>query len=172
MPVKRVIPQILACFGPRIALALTLLLLAGPLTACKTYPSGLPEQEVHTLARQPYPEDAPYGDDYDIAVIYHDYFFRAADIQLINREASSLGPGQLWINEQYVSNIDEPIQIGENNWYILTDFINFYREPFPVGLFFTPDSSRAVVLVELYDPETQRRHRLYVQKPEIQVTLD
>lgn len=141
-------------------------------TGCKTYGPGVNDEQVHQLALLPYPAEAPYGDDYDVVVLYKKHFFRPANVELINREPRTLGPGQLWVNQQYVARIDEPIKIGTGNKIKLTRFINYYREPFPVGLFFNPDSSEPVVLVELYDPTTDLRHRLYVQDPTLRATLD
>jgi hypothetical protein len=38
--------------------------------------------------------------------------------------------------------------------------VNRYGEPYPIGGFFTPDKTFPVVLVEVYDPATGKRHRL------------
>ena len=141
-------------------------------TGCKTYGPDVDEAEINRLARIPYPAQASYGDDLDVVIVYKSHYFRPADIQMINREPRELGPGQLWINQQYVADLAEPIRIGPDNTITLTKFINYYREPFPVGLFFNPDSSEPVVLTELYDPATDLRHRLYVQKPSLKATLD
>lgn len=145
-----------------------LLLIGG----CETYPADIPDAEIVQLAELPYPASSDYGDDLDIVVVYDANFFRSADVQLLNREPREIGPGLLWINQQYVTALAEPIKIGTDNYVSLTSMINYYREPFPVGLFFTPDKSEPVVLAEFYDPTTDLRHRLYVQQPRLQATLD
>lgn len=145
---------------------------SGLFVGCETYPADVSQAEAASLSELPYPKDSDYGDDLDVVVVYDMNYFRSADVQLINREPRTVGPGLLWINQQYVTRLTEPIEIGTNNYVSLTSLINYYREPFPVGLFFSPDKSQPVVLAELYDPQTDLRHRLYVQEPELQATLD
>lgn len=155
---------VFACLG----LIATAMVVGG----CETYPADVSDAEITQLAELPYPGNSEYGDDLDVVVVYDWNFFRSADIQLINREPRAVRPGLLWVNQQYVTRLTEPIEIGTNNYVSLTSLINYYREPFPVGLFFSPDKSKPVVLVELYDPDTDLRHRLYVQDPTLQATVD
>ena len=153
---------------------LWLCLIAASLTStgCRTYGPDIDEAQIIDLARMPYPKDSDYGDDLDVVVVYDAHWLRSADVKLINREPRKIGPGLMWLNQQYVARLNEPLDIGPDNTMSLTSFINYYREPFPVGLFFTPDASEPVVLLEFYDPSTDLRHRLYVQDPTLKPTLD
>jgi len=69
---------------------------------------------------------------------------------------------QLWLNRQWVRD-SGTIQIGTDNLRELTDFINLYEEPYPVGTFLNPDQTAPLVLAELYNPRQDVRHRLVVR---------
>lgn len=106
-----------------------------------------------------YPENAEYGPDLDIVVVRH-----PDTIQLINRTPHHHDDLELWLNQQYVSDIDR-IAIGTDNRMPLSQFINAYRETYPTGSFLRPDRSERLVLAELYDRERDLRYRLVVQPP-------
>ena len=55
------------------------------------------------------------------------------------------------------------MQIGTENVRELTDFINRFEEPYPVGTFLNPDQTQPLVLAEFYDPANNLRHRLLVR---------
>lgn len=109
------------------------------------------------LAELSYPEDAEYGPDLDMVVVR-----KGRLIELANRTPEIYEDVQLWINQQYVREIDE-IDIGTDNLYHLNLFVNQYEESFPPGGFLRPDKGFPVVLAELYNPSTELRHRMNVQ---------
>lgn len=114
-------------------------------------------QAVKRMAALDYPANAPHGPDYDILLVRS-----ANDVRLVNRTAYSYSGMQLWLNRQYVRD-SGTIQIGTENLRTLTDFINLYAEPYPVGTFLNPDQTQPLVLAELYDPQNKTRHRLLVR---------
>ncbi|MFN3165985.1 MAG: hypothetical protein ACE37H_02860 [Phycisphaeraceae bacterium] len=121
-----------------------------------------PPQTVDRLSRLDYPADAPHqahGDKDHLDI----YLVRSGnDLRLVNRTANSVSGMQLWLNGQYVAD-SGTILIGTDNVRKLTDFVNRFKEPYPVGTFLNPDQTQPLVLAELYDPATQRRHRLLVR---------
>ena len=127
------------------ALAVTSALL---LPGCIAPESMAAREERFALAQLIYPLDAERGPDLDIAVER-----RGENLSLLNRTARVYRDQQLWVNCQYV-NIVPILTVGPNNTIDLNRWVNQYAECFPVGAFLTPDEARAVVLVELYDPDT------------------
>ena len=128
-----------------LALAVTSALL---LPGCIAPESMAAREERLALAQLIYPVDAERGPDLDIAVER-----RGENLALLNRTARVYRDQQLWVNCQYV-NIVPIIAVGPNNTIDLKRWVNQYAESFPVGAFLTPDDARAVVLAELYDPDT------------------
>ena len=149
---------------PRFVLVLLMVLtcLAG-LTGCASKGSGIDAQTVQRLASFTYPESALHGKDFDILVIRE-----GETLKVINQGPDSIRSMQLWLNQQYVKEIDM-LPVGESNWALLS-FINSFEESYPIGGFLAPDKSRPLLIAELYDPETGNIHRLVVQ-PEKPVTL-
>ena len=116
-----------------------------------------PPQTVKRLAALDYPENAPHGPDLDVLLVRS-----GGQVRLVNRTANAYGGMQLWLNRQYVRD-SVNIQIGTDNLRKLTDFINYYEEPYPVGTFLNPDQTAPLVLAELYNPQQNVRHRLVVR---------
>lgn len=116
-----------------------------------------PPQTIKRLAALNYPEDAPHGPDLDVLLIR-----RANSVQIVNRTAYPYAGMQLWLNRQWVADSGS-IQVGTANTRTLTDFINRYEEPYPVGTFLNPDQTQPLVLAELYNPAENIRHRLLVR---------
>lgn len=143
----------------RLCLPLFLLVLtAGPFVGCRAQRATMLHEDTRErLSSLPYPADAKYGPDLDIVVT------KSRDaVILSNRTARSYENRELWLNRQYVWEVDR-IEIGGGNRYTLTNFINEHGEPFPTPGFLRPDKGAPVVLAELYDPRTQLRNRLLVQ---------
>jgi hypothetical protein len=139
----------------RLALILILGLL---LPGCSTLRDATaPPQTIKRLAALDYPEDAPHGPDLDVLLVRS-----GGQVRLVNRTAGTYGGMQLWLNRQYVRD-SGTIQIGTDNLRELTDFINLYEEPYPVGTFLNPDQTAPLVLAELYNPRQNVRHRLVVR---------
>ena len=129
-----------------------------PLAGCSTMREATaPPQTVKRLAQLDYPEDAPHGPDLDVLLVRS-----GGQVRLVNRTANIYGSMQLWLNRQYVRD-SGTITIGTNNLRELTDFINLYEEPYPVGTFLNPDQTAPLVLAELYNPRQNVRHRLVVR---------
>ncbi len=127
---------------------------------CNLLSLGGPNDETRErLARQEYPADARYGPDLDVLVSRDGKLIRIA-----NRTPQRYRDMQLWLNQQYVAEVRE-IAIGAGNRFELARFVNRYEESFPRGGFLRPEEGFPVVLAELYDPDTQIRHRLVVQPP-------
>jgi len=116
-----------------------------------------PPQTVKRLAAIDYPESAPHGPDLDVLLVRS-----GGQVRLVNRTANSYSGLQLWLNRQYVRD-SGTIKIGTDNLRDLTDFINLYEEPYPVGTFLNPDQTAPLVLAELYNPQQNIRHRLVVR---------
>lgn len=138
---------------------LALIVLAGlPLLGCSaTRDATAPPQTIKRLAALDYPENAPHGPDLDILLIRS-----GEQVRLVNRTPAPYAGMQLWLNRQYVGDSGN-IQIGTDNLLLLTDFINLYQEPYPVGTFLNPDQTAPLVLAELYNPAQNVRHRLLVR---------
>lgn len=133
---------------------LCLLSLAGCST---TRDATAPPQTIRRLAALDYPADAPHGPDLDILLV------RSGNrVRLVNRTANTYSGMQLWLNRQWVAD-SGTVQIGTENLRTLTDFINRYEEPYPVGTFLNPDQTQPLVLAEFYDPVEEVRHRLLVR---------
>ncbi len=129
------------------------------LTGCSTWNiSALEPEQVTQLAATPYPESAPLGDDLDILVVTH-----GRSLQLVNRTPRSYNNIQLWLNQQFVGNV-ETIAIGTDNSVNLLHFINRYHETYPAGSFLHPDRAFPVVKAEIYDPAAKVRHRLIARQ--------
>jgi len=139
------------------ALALLLMILTASLGCQADRGTALDAESVDRLSRLPYPKDADYGPDLDIVVT-------KSRLQAIvsNRTPRTYHDVELWLNRQYVQEIDT-IEIGGGNRFPLTSFINKHTEPFPTPGFLRPDTGAPVVLAELYDPATKLRNRLVVQ---------
>jgi hypothetical protein len=117
-----------------------------------------PERRViDELSELRYPSGTELGDDLDIIIVRN-----GPIITLTNRTAEAYRGQYLWINRQYVSQV-ELIRIGTGNRLELPKFINLHGEPFPVGAWLTPDKSRRVIHAVLYNPATKQRHRLVVR---------
>ena len=127
-------------------------------TGCSTLRDATaPPRTIERLAELDYPTDAPHGPDFDLLLVRS-----ANELRIVNRTANSYAGYQLWLNQQYVAD-SSSIQIGTENYRRLTDFINRFEEPYPVGTLLNPDQTHPLVLAELYDPRENLRHRLVVR---------
>ncbi len=127
---------------------------------CEQPPPIVDGPTAEALAALRYPGKAEYGPDLDIVVVR-----KGTAISLTNRTARTYEGMQLWLNQQYVRNLD-PITIGTNEALPLKSLINRHQEAFPVGSFLQPDLARPVISAELYDPAANIRYRLTVQPDE------
>ena len=109
------------------------------------------------LASLAYPSDAERGGDFDIVIVH-----RGGAVEVNNLTARTYREMLLWLNEMYVSKVDQ-IQIGTKNRFELDWFVNRHGESYPKGGLLEPDKSFPVVSAELFDPATGRRHRLVVR---------
>jgi hypothetical protein len=121
--------------------------------------SRAPAERAATQRQMIYPSEAEYGRDLDVVVRRS-----GAMVQTTNREPRSFEGTQMWLNQQYVRPV-ESIRIagpglGGANQHPAGEFVNEHGEPFPVGGFLAPDQTRPLLLAELYDPSTGKRHRL------------
>ena len=117
-------------------------------------------QSIKRLAALDYPAEAPHGPDIDILLVRD-----GNELRLVNRTATPYSGMQLWLNRQWVRDIGT-VQIGTENVRTLTDFINLYEEPYPVGTWLNPDQTQPLVLAEFYNPAENIRHRLLVRPDE------
>lgn len=115
---------------------------------------------VQRLSQTRYPLEAELGDDLDIVVVRE-----GAAVQFVNRTALGFEKPQVWLNREYVADLDA-VHIGTENWVDLVHFINRHGESFPVGALLAPDKSRPVVAADLFDPATGKVHRLTVRPAE------
>lgn len=140
--------------GPLLLLLLSVLLAAGCSTLRDTSASP---QTVDRLAKLDYPEDAAHGPDLDILLVRS-----GGQVRLVNRTAYNYAGMQLWLNRQWVAD-SGTVVIGTDNLRELTDFINRFKEPYPVGTLLNPDQTQPLVLAEFYNPVDKVRHRLVVR---------
>ncbi len=114
------------------------------------------QEQIDALRKMPYPAAADVGEDLDIVISR-----RGGRISITNRTPRSYENVLLWLNRQYVHPAGR-IAIGPDNILPLRTFINHYGESFPVGGLLSPDKGFPVVLAEMYDPVSNKRHRLTV----------
>jgi hypothetical protein len=144
---------------PSIARLIALLSAALLLTGCGVFVQPHPDPKLAAeLSRFTYPKDAPLGSDLDIQLVRtgREHF------QLINRMARSYPPSKVWINREYVGELDT-IKIGPDNYYDLKRFINKHGELYQVGALLQPEKSYPIVLAEYIDPATGKRCRMVVR---------
>lgn len=134
-------------------LAITFILQSG----CEQAPPIVDGPTADALAALRYPGKTEYGPDLDIVVVRD-----GSHIALTNRTPRSYAGMQLWLNQQYVRNLDT-VAIGDNPRIPLGSLLNRHSEPFPVGTFLQPELARPVISAELYDPQANIRYRLTVQ---------
>ncbi|MCX5660241.1 MAG: hypothetical protein NTW19_11035 [Planctomycetota bacterium] len=140
----------------------TLVLAAALLTGAGCAGAGHDPAFLAKLAKTTYPKDSSRGEDIDIVVTR-----KGNTLKLNNRTPMAYENMQFWINQQYVRET-KLIKIGNDvgdNRFELSDFLNVRAEPFPTGGLLTPDKGSPVVLAELFDPATGKRHRLLVRSP-------
>lgn len=140
------------------AAALGIATLAGP-GGCTAH-RGVETEHARAMAVLSYPAEAERGEPLDVLVQR-----TRSRIRLINRTASSFEDMQLWVNQQYVTELDR-VSIGERNVLHLEDFFNRYQEPFPTAWLLAPDRARPLVSAELYDPQREVRYPLTVLPPQ------
>src|SRR5690606_3242740 len=91
------------------------------------------------LAQLRFPGEAPLGDDLDIVVVRH-----GSTIELANRTPNSYRDVQLWLNEQWVTVIEQ-IAIGTGNPPPLDTFGDRHGRTFPTAGLLTPEKTRPLV---------------------------
>lgn len=124
-----------------------MILLAGLLLVGGCAADGLPDAEVERLASLTYPEQAERGPALDVVVKRTN-----GSIRLTNRTAQAHEGMRLWLNRQYVGEIDR-LGVGESTRIGLDAFVNRYGEPFPTGMLLAPETERPVLSAQLHDPE-------------------
>jgi len=102
----------------------------------------------------PYPGGTEHGNDWDVIVKQG-----RDSLTLINREPRSIQNVKLWLNQQYVAQVDQ-INIGSNNRISLAAFHNKHGESYPIPGFLTPDKAFPALACEVFDPVDGKRHRL------------
>jgi len=151
--------RVLCFYG---ALALTAGLLT--LSACASS-KVLTDTHAIALSQLTYPNDAEHAPDQDIEV------FRVRDkLRVINRSTRTFTNVQLWLNQQWVTDIDH-IDVGTGkhgglvtaNEFVLDSFVDQYRRPYPVGTLLSPDKTQQLVFAEIFVPEEGKRYRLAVR---------
>lgn len=106
-----------------------------------------------------YPGDKQlFAGDIDITVIQD-----SKSIKLTNRTVTSYKNVQVWVNQRYVTRVDN-IPVGKTTSIPLKHLINQYGEKYPTPGLFRPDRSFPALLVEIYEPDQNKRYRLIVQK--------
>ncbi|MCC7408918.1 MAG: hypothetical protein IT442_12670 [Phycisphaeraceae bacterium] len=125
-------------------------------TACRNpYPKA-DKKLAAELSQIVYPKDAPLGEDLDILVRRD-----GGTLRVVNRTPRKYENVQLWLNQQWVGKIDA-IDIGQENTFSLGRFINQYGEKYPTAGLLNPDRALKLVLADIFDPATGKRHRLTV----------
>jgi hypothetical protein len=99
-----------------------------------------------------------FAGDVDITVIQD-----RKSIKLTNRTVHSFNDVQVWVNQRYVSRVAS-IPVGKTTSIALKSLMNQYGEKYPTPGIFRPDRSFPALLVEIYEPNQNKRYRLIVQK--------
>lgn len=130
----------------------------------KPQPPAVSIQEAPAPAPAPlwslkYPGDKEqFGGDLSMTVIQD-----RKSIKITNRTVDSYKDVQVWINQRYVTRVSD-IPVGKTTSIALSSFINQYGEKYPTPGLFRPDRSFPALLVEIYQPDQNKRYRLIVQK--------
>lgn len=109
------------------------------------------------LAELRYPADAEVGPSLDVLAETWRH-----ELHLINRTARTYRDMQLWLNREYVREV-ERVRIGEGNYFDLRSFVNRWQEPYPIGWLLAPERRLELVHAELYDPEANVRYPLHAR---------
>ena len=120
-------------------------------------PTRAAPSDLDGLAALVYPDAAERGDDLDVFVTR-----RGSVLDLQNMSTRRIGFEQIWLNRAYVSTIDG-LNVGEQATLSLDWFRNRHGETYPRGTFLAPERNLPLVLAELFDPGSGRRHRLIVR---------
>lgn len=108
--------------------------------------------EQQTAAPGPaYPEALPRGETVDIQV-----FRDVTTLRLTNTTARALGPGRLWLNQQYSAEVGE-FEPGETWELDLRGFVDEFGDLYRAGGFFAQRDPAAVVLVEIENGAPEER---------------
>lgn len=91
---------------------------------------------------RPYPLDKPQKQTADIQAQRFE-----TELRITNTAARNLGPGTVWVNEQWAHPLDG-LEIGETVTLSLHDFVNEYSERFRAGGFFATERPDAVMQVQ------------------------
>lgn len=91
---------------------------------------------------RPYPVEKPQNATVDIQAQRFE-----TEIRLTNTTAANLGPGTVWVNQQWAHPIDG-LKIGESVTLSLTDFANEFNERFRAGGFFATERPDTVMQVQ------------------------
>lgn len=114
--------------------------------------------EVTHLAGLDYPDAVTVAPDVDVLVIREGH-----TIRLINRTADRFVSPQVWVNQQYVREIDA-LGPGEERRMSLGRFVNVHEETFPLGLWWRPEATDPLVSCELFDAASAMKYRAVVQR--------
>jgi hypothetical protein len=99
-----------------------------------------------------------FAGDLDMTVIQD-----RKSVKITNRTVKTYKDVQVWVNQRYVTRVDA-IPAGKTTTVALKKLMNQYGEKYPTPGIFRPDRSFPALLVEVYEPDTNQRHRLIVQK--------
>lgn len=91
---------------------------------------------------RPYPVEKPQTATADIQAQRFE-----TEIRLTNTTAADLGPGTVWVNQQWAHPIGG-LKIGESITLSLTDFANEFNERFRAGGFFATERPDTVMQVQ------------------------
>ncbi|MBL4699952.1 MAG: hypothetical protein JKX85_01720 [Phycisphaeraceae bacterium] len=106
-----------------------------------------------------YPKDPDaFAGDLDITVIQN-----KKTLNLTNHTVQTYNQVQVWVNQRYVVRVPS-IAVGQTTTISLKGLMNQYGEKYPTPGIFRPDRSFPALLVELVEPDQNKRYRLIVQK--------
>jgi hypothetical protein len=133
------VPQPLFC-TPIVACGIvsTMIAAIGPMSGCQLFTENL-TAEPH----EPYPEDAPLGEVYDIQV-----FRDITTLRFTNTTTRDFGPSTVWLNKRFSFEI-EGFESGETVELDLKLFVDEFGDTYRAGGFFAQRDPAPVVLVQL-----------------------
>jgi hypothetical protein len=137
----------------------TIIILLAALGGCGS--TAAEKRTTAELAKLPYPKSAAIGDDLEVIVEQS-----RTTVKLTNITPHSFHNVQVWLNQQYVTPVKSiPLGVGGKSTELdLERFIDSHGRSYPVGGILSPDKGFPVVLAEIFDPATGRRHRLVVRR--------
>jgi hypothetical protein len=129
-----------------------LLALLGLFATAATLPGcQLFSEELNAAPGPAYPDAMPRGSTAPVQV-----FREVSTLRLTNTTARTFGPGRLWLNQQYSTEVG-PFEPGQTLELDLRSFVDEFGDVYRAGGFFAQREPAAVVLAEMESGPSDNR---------------